>query len=117
MVQGVQGLQVFVLIQKVEHPVEPQVGQWVGSGWVCILGDADWPGLGGRGGGWAGVTNSSPDSSDSLSDSEIDGSFMDARFFFASFAGNRVSLNFTSQEISMRWLAAFQNWYPLEPGS
>ena len=88
-----------------------------GFGWVCFFGDADWPGLGGCGGGWAGVTNSSPDLSDSLSDSEIGRSFMDARFFFASCAGNRVSLNFTSWEISMHWWAASQNWYPLEPGS
>ena len=51
------------------------------------------------------MTNSSPNSSDSLSDSEIGGSFDDARFLFASFAGNRVSLNFTSREISMRWWA------------
>ena len=47
------------------------------------------------------MTSSSPDVSDSLSDSEIGGSFTDARFVVASFTGNRVSLNFTSQEISM----------------
>ena len=87
-----------------------------GFGWVCFFG-VDWPGLGGLGGGWAGMTNSSPDWSESSSDSEIGGSFEDARFFFASYAGNRVSLNFTSREISMRWWAASQNWYPLEPGS
>ena len=87
-----------------------------GFGWVCCFG-VDWPGLGGHGGGWAGVTNSSPNSSDSLSDSEIGGSFHDAQFLFTSIAGNRVSLNFTSQEISMHWWAASQNWYPLEPGS
>ena len=80
-----------------------------GFWWVCFFGGADWPGLGGRGGGWAGVTDSSPDSSDLLSDSEIGGSFTDAQFFFASFAGNRVSLNFTSWEISMDWWAASQN--------
>ena len=80
-----------------------------GFGWVCILGSVDWPGLGGCGGGWAGMTNSSPDWSESLSDSEIGGSFIDARFFFASCAGNRVSLNFTSWEISMHWWAASQN--------
>ena len=73
-----------------------------GFGWVCFFG-VDWPGLGGYGGRWAGMTNSSPDWSDSLSDSEIGGSFDDARFFFASFAGTRVSWNFTSWEISMRW--------------
>ena len=88
-----------------------------GFGWVCFFGGADWPGVGGGGGGWAGVTNSSLESSDWLSDSEIGGSFPDAWFFFASFAGNRVSLNFTSWEISMCWWAASQNWYPLEPGS
>ena len=59
-----------------------------GFGWVCILGDAGWPGLGGLGGGWAGMTSSSPDWSELLSDSEIGGSFMDAWFFFASCAGN-----------------------------
>ena len=52
----------------------------VGFGWVCFFFGADWPGLGGRGGGWAGVTNSSPDLSDSLSDSEIGRSFNDAQF-------------------------------------
>ena len=72
-------------------------GAMGGFRWVCIFGDADWPGLGGHGGGWAGMTNSSPDWSELLSDSEIGGSFCDARFLFASFAGNRVSLNFTSQ--------------------
>ena len=87
-----------------------------GFRWVCCFGNANWPGLGGRGGGWAGMTNSSPDWSESLSDSEIGESFVDTRFFFASCAGNRVSLNFTSREISMRWWAASQNWYPLEPG-
>ena len=40
--------------------------------------DADWPGLGGLGHDWAGMTSSSPDVSDSLSDSEIGGSFSDA---------------------------------------
>ena len=87
-----------------------------GFGWVCFFGGVDWPGLGGRGGGWAGMTSSSPNWSESLSDAEICGSFVDAQFFLASCAGNRVSLNFTSQEISMHWWAASQNWYPLEPG-
>ena len=73
-------------------------GAMGGFRWVCFFGDADWPGLGGHGGGWAGVTNSSPNSSDSSSDGEIGRSFFDARLFFASFAGNRVSLNFTSWE-------------------
>ena len=88
-----------------------------GFRWVCFFGGVDWPGLSDHGGGWAGMINSSPDWSESLSDSEIGRSFIDARFLFASFAGNRVSLNFTSQEISMCWWAASQNWYPLEPGS
>ena len=79
--------------------------------------DADWPGLGDLGEGWAGMTSSSPGWSESFSDSEIGGLFVDTRFFFASCAGNRVSLNFTSQDISMCWWAASQNWYPLEPGS
>ena len=91
-------------------------GAMGGFGWVCFFG-VDWPGLGGLGGGWAGMTNSSPDWSESLSDSEIGRSFADAWFFFTSCAGNRVSLNFTSREISMRWWAASKNWYPLEPGS
>ena len=53
-----------------------------GFGWVIADGfcdpDADWPGLGGRGEEWAGMTSSSPDESDSLSDSEIGRSFVDA---------------------------------------
>ena len=88
-----------------------------GFGCVRFLGDADWPGLGGHGEGWAGMTNPSPKVSDSLSDSEIGGSFIDAWLIVASFAGNRVSLNFTSQEILMRRWAESQNWYPLDPGS
>ena len=79
-----------------------------GFGWACFFG-VDWPGLGGLGGSWAGMTNSSPNWSESLSDSEIGGSFLDARFFFISLTGNRVSLNFTSREISMCWWAASQN--------
>ena len=53
--------------------------------------DADRPGLGGLGGGWARLTKSSPDESDSLLDSGIWWSFNDARISFAdfdSFAGN-----------------------------
>ena len=43
-----------------------------GFGWVCFCDlNADRPGLGGLEGGWAGVTSSSPNVSDSLSDSEI----------------------------------------------
>ena len=53
-----------------------------GFGWVLADGfcdpDADWPGFGGRGEEWAGMTSSSPDLSDSLSDSEIGRSFTDA---------------------------------------
>ena len=37
MVQEVPGLQVFVLNRKVVHPVELQVGQWVGSGGFAFL--------------------------------------------------------------------------------
>ena len=63
-----------------------------GFGWVIAGGfcdpDADWPGLGGRGEVWAGMTSSSPGSSESLSDSEIGRSFADAWFLVASFAGN-----------------------------
>ena len=96
-------------------------GAMGGFGWVCdwdpVGLNADWPGLGGCGEDGAGMTSSSPDVSDSLSDSEIGGSSVDVRFFIASWAGNRVSLNFTSQEISMRWWAASQNWYPLDPCS
>ena len=50
---------------------------WVFAGGFCDP-DADWPGLGGLGEEWAGMTNSSPDVSDSLSDSEIGRSFVDA---------------------------------------
>ena len=92
-----------------------------GLGWVFALGfgepDADWPGLGVHGVEWAGMTSSSPKLSDSFSDSEIGRSFEDAWLFVASFAGNRVSSNFTSREILMRRWAASQNWYPLDPGS
>ena len=91
-----------------------------GFGWVITDGFcdpcADWPGLGGLGEEWAGMTSSSPNWSESLSDSEISRSFVDAWHFGTSFAGNRVSLNFTSWEISMRWWAVSQNWYPLDPG-
>ena len=68
-----------------------------GFRWVCFCDlDADRPGLGGLEGGWAGMTSSSPELSDSLSDSEIGWSLNGARFNFfnfTSFAGNRVSLN------------------------
>ena len=63
-----------------------------GFRWVLAVGfcdpDADWPGLGGHGEEWAGMTSSSPDWSESLSDSEIGRSFENAWFLFASFAGN-----------------------------
>ena len=36
-VREVAGLQVVVLMWKVAHPVEPQVGQWVGSGGFAFL--------------------------------------------------------------------------------
>ena len=92
-----------------------------GFGWEITTGfgdpGADWPGISGLGEGWVGVTSSNPDWSDSMSDPEIGRSFIDAWFVIASFAGNRVSSNFTSREISIcRW-AASQNWYPLDPDS
>ena len=37
MVLGVQAQQVVDLIRKVAHPVELQVGQWVGSGGFAFL--------------------------------------------------------------------------------
>ena len=61
--------------------------------------DAGGPGLGGLVGGWARLTKSSPDESDSLSDSGIwwplDGAGTDC-VDFNSFAGKQVSSNFTS---------------------
>ena len=113
---GVQVKQVVDLIWKVVYPVKPLVGQWVGLGGCAfeILLVSMQIGLGED---WAGMTNSSPELSDSLSDSEIGGSYSDAQLVVASFAGNRVSSNFTSWEISMQWWAASQNWYPLVPGS
>ena len=53
--------------------------------------DADWPGIGGPVGGWARLTGSSPNESDSLSDSGIWRSLNGARIDFVnfdSFAGN-----------------------------
>ena len=92
-----------------------------GFGWVIAAGfcdpDADWPGLGGRGEGWVGVTSSNPDWSDLLSDSEIGRSFTDAWLLVASFAGNQVSSNFTPREILIHQWAVSQTWYPLDPGS
>ena len=82
--------------------------------------DADRPGLGGLVGGWARLTRSSPNESDSLSDSGIWQSLNGAGVEcvnFVSFTGNRVSSNFTSQEISKHQWAVSQNWYPLDPGS
>ena len=73
--------------------------------------------MGGLGDDWGGMTNSTSDVSDSLSDEGIGGSFNDVWFFVASSTGNRVSSNFTSREISNRRWAASQNWYPLDPGS
>ena len=70
---------------------------------VAVDPDAGRLGLGGLGEDWAGMPNSSPNLSDSLSDSEIGRSFCDAWLVVASFTGNRVSLNCTSQEISMQW--------------
>ena len=93
-----------------------------GFGWVCIWGfctvciDADRPGLGDLEGGWAGMTISSHKVSDSLSDVEIGRLLNGTRFNFVdftSFAGNRVSSNFTSEEILKHWWAASKNWYPI----
>ena len=72
--------------------------RWVITDGFCDP-DADWPGMGGLGEEWAGMTSSSPNLSESLSDSEIGRSFIDAWLFVASFTGNRVSLNFTSREL------------------
>ena len=60
-----------------------------GWGWVA--------GLSGQGEDWVGMTSSNPNCSDLLSDIEIGGSFIDVWCFNASFAGNRVSSNFTSR--------------------
>ena len=82
--------------------------------------DAGPPGMCGGVGGWARLTKSSPDESDSLSVSVIWQSLNGTRIDcvnFNSFAGKRVSSNFTSQEISKCWWAASPNWYPLDPGS
>ena len=97
-------------------------GLWGLDDWDSITGcpNADKPRLGGLVGGWARLTRSSPDELDLLSDSWIWWSLNGARVGcadFISFAGNWVSLNFTSWEISKHWWAAYQNWYPLDPGS
>ena len=74
--------------------------------------NADRPGLGGLMGGWARLTRSSANKSDSLSDSGIwwslDGSRVGCSSF-VSFAGNQVSSNFTSWEILKHWWAVSQN--------
>ena len=65
------------------------------------------------------MIRSSPDESDSLSDSGIWWLLNGTRVGcanFVSFAGNRVSLNFTSWDILKHWWAVSQNWYPLDPG-
>ena len=71
----------------------------IDTGHACV----DWPGLGGLVGGWASLTRSSPSESDSMSDKEIiqllSGTGVD-RVNWVSFAGNHVSSNFTSWEIS-----------------
>ena len=69
---------------------------------AVTMGHVDWPGLGGLVGGWINLTRSNPDESDSLSDSRCWWSLNDAGSGCASiiyFTGNRVSSNFTSQEI------------------
>ena len=68
--------------------------------------NAVWCGVGGFVGGWARVTKSSPNESDSLSDSGIWWSLDGARIGcanFNSFAGKQVSSNFISWEISKHW--------------
>ena len=83
--------------------------------WDCVDPDAGRPRQVALVGGWARLTKSSPDESDSLSDSGIWWSLNGARIdcvYFNSFTGNRVSLNFTSWDISKRWWAASQNCYP-----
>ena len=70
--------------------------------------------------GWARLTSSSPDESDTLSDSGIWWSLNGAGVScanFISFAGNQVSSNFTSQEISKCQWAVSQNRYPFDPSS
>ena len=78
---------------------------WLGGigGWDI---DADWLGLCGLVGGWARLTQSSPDESDSLSNSGIWWLLNGARVGcanFISFSGKQVSLNFTSWEILKCW--------------
>ena len=105
--------QCLCLVMVCEVSVEPAVGRLGGL-------NAVWCGVGGIAGGWARLTKSSPDESDSLSDSGIWWSLSGAGINcvnFDLFTGNRVSLNFTSREISNCWWAASQNWYPLEPDS
>ena len=72
------------------------------------------------GGGWARSTRSSPNESDSVSDSsDIWWCWLCASPGCASdfsFTMNQVSSNFTLQEISKCWWAVSQNWYPLDPG-
>ena len=78
----------------------------LGAGTAVVAG---WPGLGGLVGGWTNLTRSSPDESDSLSDSWNWWSFSDVISGCAkivSFAGNWISLNFTLWEISKcQWAA------------
>ena len=95
------------------------LGGWVLWGNCAVCLDADWPGLGGLVAGWARLTRSSPNESDSLSDSGIWQSLNGARTgcaHFNSFTGNEVSSNFTSWEISNHWWAASQTgilWIPV----
>ena len=87
---------------------------------AVTVGCVDWPGLGGLVGGWTSLTKYNPDESDLPSDSRNWQSLDGARSCCASFiffAGNQVSSNFTSQEISKCWWTASQNTYPLDLSS
>ena len=78
--------------------------------------DAGRPGLGGLVGGWARLTKSSPNESDSGIWRLLNGARTNC-VDFNSFTGNQVSSNFTLWDISKHWWAVSQNWYPLDPGS
>ena len=96
------------------------VGYITGPLGAVTVSRVDQPGLGGLVGGWTSLTKSNPDESDSLFDLRNWQSLDGARFGCASiisFAGNRVSLSFTSWEILKCQWAVSQNMYPLNPSS
>ena len=125
---GAVGCNGAVPVSDGSSAFEPRgtLGCWEGdrgpAPWDGITGcpNTGWPRLGGLGGGWARLTRSSPNESDSLSDSgnywSLYGTIVGCANL-VSFTGNRVSSNFPSWEILKHWRAASQNWYPLEPGS